>query len=182
MRKGTPGVSQSVKCQRMARLPVAKKPVHHMDLPTLVEVNNEVVLLTREPHEYTPADGEKLDELLQEVASRADNQDFEEAVPEKASLLVFKIASGQHFHAGNKRTALVAGLVFLNKNGYKIRIDDPDFVSVVDKAGMAAATLDDLYGVMRRLIAKSPVERKGWDNAIKQTVESNRKFLTEMGS
>jgi prophage maintenance system killer protein len=163
-------------------LPVAKKTIHHMDFPTLVAVNKEVVLLTREPHEYTPADGEKLEELIGEVASRADNQDFEEAVPEKASLLVFKIASGQHFHAGNKRTALVAGLIFLNKNGFKLKINDPEFVSVVDKVGMAAASLDDLNAVMRRLLTKSPVERKGWDNAVKQAVESNRKFLTDLGS
>ncbi|MDA4125052.1 MAG: Fic family protein [Thaumarchaeota archaeon] len=161
---------------------MAKKPIHHMDFPTLVEANKEVVLLTREPHEYTQADGEKLEELLQEVASRADNQDFEEAVPEKASLLVFKIASGQHFHAGNKRTALVAGLVFLNKNGFKIKINDPDFVSTVDKVGMAAASLDDLNAAMRRLMTKSAVERKGWDNALKQTVEANKKFLTDLGS
>ncbi|MFI5404637.1 MAG: Fic family protein [Candidatus Gagatemarchaeaceae archaeon] len=161
---------------------MAKKPIHHMDFPTLVEANKEVVLLTRESHEYTQADGEKLEELLQEVASRADNQDFEEAVPEKASLLVFKIASGQHFHAGNKRTALVAGLVFLNKNGFKIKINDPDFVSTVDKVGMAAASLDDLNAAMRRLMTKSAVERKGWDNALKQTVEANKKFLTDLGS
>ncbi len=166
----------------MTRVPVAKRTVHHMDLPTLVSINKEVVSLTREPHEYSAADGEQLGVLLGEVAARADNQDFEEAVPEKASLLIFKTASGQHFHAGNKRTALVAGLVFLRKNGYKIKIDDPDFVSVVDKAGMAAATLDDLFGVMRRLIAKSPAERKRWENAVKQVVESNRPFLTEIGS
>ncbi len=166
----------------MTRVPVAKRTVHHMDLDLLVSINKQVVSFTREPHEYSAADGQQLGALLDEVMSRADKQDFEEAVPEKASLLVFKIASGQHFHAGNKRTALVAGLVFLRKNGYKIRMDDPDFVSVVDKAGMAAVSLDDLHGVIRRLIAKSPAERKGWENAVKQTVELNKKFLTEIGS
>lgn len=161
---------------------VARKVIHGMDFDTLVAINKEVASLTRETHEFSPADGEKLKELLQGVATRADNQDLEEAVREKASFLVFKIASGQHFHAGNKRTALVAGLVFLNKNGYKIRINDKDFVSAVDKVGMAAASLDDLNEVMRRLMAKSPVERKGWDKAAKQAVESNEKFLKEVGS
>jgi death-on-curing family protein len=153
-----------------------------MDMDTLVSVNKAVVTLTNEKHEYTPADGEKLEELLEEVTSRADNQDFGEAIPEKASLLVFKIASGQHFHAGNKRTALVAGLVFLRKNGFTIKLDDPDYVSLVDKVGMAAASLDDLNAVMRRLTTKSVVERKGWDKAVAMVVESNRKFLTDVGS
>jgi len=145
-------------------------------------VNREVVSLTREPHECSRADSEQLESLLKEVASRADNQDFEQAISEKASLLVFRLASGQHFRAGNKRTALVAGLVFLRKNGYKIKIDDPELISVVDKAGMAAASLDDVYDLMRRLSAKSAAERKAWESAVKQTVESNSRFLTEIGS
>lgn len=166
----------------MRRGPVGRKTVHHMDFETLVDVNREVVALTGEPHEYSDADGEKLASLIKEVELRADNQDPEEAVPEKASLLVFKVASGQYFRAGNKRTALVAGLTFLAKNGYKIDIADPEFVSTVDRVGIAAANLDDLYGVMRRLAAKSAVERKGWDKALRQRVESNKDFLTKMGA
>ncbi|MGD0318476.1 MAG: type II toxin-antitoxin system death-on-curing family toxin [Nitrososphaerales archaeon] len=161
---------------------MAKRIVHHMDLPALVAVNREVVLLTREPSEYSKADGEQLESLLKDVASRADNQDFDQAIPEKASLLIFKLASGQHFRAGNKRTALVAGLVFLRKNGYKVKIDDPELISVVDKAGMAAANLDDVYEVVGRLSVKSAAERKAWESAVKQTVESNKKFLTDIGS
>jgi len=161
---------------------VAKRTVHHMDLPALVAVNREVVLLTHEPHEYSKADGEQLESLLKEVASRADNQGFEQAIPEKASLLVFKLATGQHFRAGNKRTALVAGLVFLRKNGYKLKIDDTRLVSVVDKAGMARATLDDVYDVMGSLAIKSVAERKAWESAVKQAVGSNSSFLTDIGT
>lgn len=153
-----------------------------MDLPTLLAVNREVVLLTREPHEYSKADGEQLEALLEEVSSRADNQVLDKAIPEKASLLFFKLASGQHFRAGNQRTALVAGLVFLRKNGYKIKIDDPKLVSVVDKAGMARAGLDDVYDVVERLAVKSAAERKAWGSAVKQAIELNAKFLTDIAS
>ncbi|MBI3840950.1 MAG: hypothetical protein HY297_03220 [Thaumarchaeota archaeon] len=161
---------------------MAKRTVHHMDFPTLVVINKEVVTLTGELHELSKPDSEKLESLVEDVASRADNQDFEEAVPEKASLLVFKIASGQHFHAGNKRTALVAGLTFLRKNGYTIDIKKPKFVSAVDKAGMAAVSLEDLYEVVRDMISRSPTERKGWENAVRQVIESNRRFLKDIGS
>lgn len=153
-----------------------------MDFETLVAINREVVALTGEPHEYSTADGEKLSSLVNEVETRSNDQEPEESVPEKASLLVFKVASGQYFHAGNKRTALVAGLVFLAKNGHKIDIANPEFVSTVDKVGIAAAGLEDLYVVMRGLTVKSPAERKGWEKAVKQLVESNRDFLTKMGS
>ncbi len=161
---------------------MARKSVHHPDLESLLAVNREVVLLTNEPHEFTDADGEKLKELVQEVRQRANNDHFKEAVTEKTALLVFKLASGQHFRGGNKRTALVAGLVFLRKNGYTINISDQEFVSTVDKAGIAAASLDDLYEVMNGLISKSTVERKSWEKAVKKAVEENSASLTEASS
>ena len=161
---------------------MAKRTVHYMDMPALVAANKEVASLTREPSEYSVADGKQLESLLKDVTSRADNQDFEEAVAEKASLLMFKLASGQHFKAGNKRTALVAGVVFLRKNGFKLKIDDPDLISVIDKAGMAEASLDDVFDAVKRLYVKSTVDRKAWEASVNQTVEDNRKFLTDIGS
>ena len=175
-------MAQSVKSGPACSSAVAKKTVHHMDFDSLISVNREVVLLTREPHEFSQADGEKLKELLAEAEERANNERPQEAVADKAAFLIYKLASGQHFKGGNKRTALVAGLVFLRKNGHSIDISHPDLVSVVDRAGMAAADLDDLYGVIARLAAKSTSERKSWDAAIKQVVEANRKFLIETGS
>lgn len=161
---------------------MAKRAVHHMDLETLLGVNREVVALTGEPHEYTQADAEKLSELIREVEQRSNNQDFQEAVQEKAALLVFKVASGQYFRAGNKRTALVAGLGFLVKNGHTVDITNPDFVSVVDRAGVAAASLDDVYAAIRGIIGKRATERKGWDGAIRAAVAANKDFLTRLAS
>jgi death-on-curing protein len=161
---------------------VAKKTIHHMDFDSLLAVNREVVLLTSEPHEFSAADGKKLKELLAEAEERANNERPEEAISDKAAFLIFKLASGQHFKGGNKRTALVAGLVFLRKNGYGIDISHPDLVSAVDRVGIAASDLDDLYGVIERLATKSTPERRSWEGAIKQTVEANRKFLIDAGS
>jgi death-on-curing family protein len=161
---------------------VAKKTIHHIDFETLLGVNMAVVDLTKEKHEYSPADGRKLRSLVTEVEQRADNQEFEEAVAEKAALLTYDIARGQYFHAGNKRTALVAGLAFLSKNGHSIDIENEEFVATVDKAGIAAANLDDLYAVMRGLISKRKAERRGWDAVVKRSVEEHREFLTKLAS
>ena len=161
---------------------MAKKTVHHIDFETLLEVNRAVVDLTNEKHQYSAADGRKLRSLVKEVEQRADNQEFEEAVAEKAALLVYDIARGQYFHAGNKRTALVAGLVFLVKNGHTVNIEDEEFVSTVDKAGIAAADLDDLYDVIRGLISKGKAERRGWDAVVKGAVQKHEEFLTKLAS
>ena len=161
---------------------MAKKTIHHIDFKTLVGVNMAVVALTKEKHDYASADGRKLRSLVREVEQRADNQEFEDAVAEKAALLVYDIARGQYFHAGNKRTALVAGLVFLVKNGHTVDIEDEEFVSTVDKAGIAAADLDDLHGVIRGLISKGKAERRGWDAVVKGAVQKHREFLTKLAS
>ena len=161
---------------------MGKKTIHHPDFETLVAVNREVVALTKEPHGYSEADGEKIAELVREMEHRADNQAFDEAVVDKAALLVFKLASGQYFKSGNRRTALVAGAVYLAKNGYSIDLNSAGLVSAVDRAGIAAASLDEVYDVLRGLAAKSKTDRRSWDNALAQIVESNRGVLTKMGS
>ena len=161
---------------------MGKKSIHHPDFETLVAVNREVVALTKEPHGYSEADGTKLVELLKEMEHRADNQEFDEAVVDKAALLVFKLASGQYFRTGNKRTALVAGAVYLAKNGYSIDLGNTDLVSTVDRAGIAAASLDEVYNILRRLSSKAKVERKSWDKAVAQMVASNKDALTKLGA
>ena len=161
---------------------MAPRTVHHLDFETLVDINREVVALTGEAHEYSPADGRKLAELVEEVKKRADNQGPDEAIPEKAALLVFKLASGQYFHAGNKRSALVVGLVFLRKNGYDMDINSAELASTVDRAGIAAATLDDLYEVVGRLAVKSKAERRSWEKVVADVVKSHGELLTKLAS
>ena len=161
---------------------MAKKTIRHMDFDALTGVNEGVVSLTREEHGYSPADGRKLKGLLKEVEQRAENEEFEAALAEKAALLVYDIARGQYFRAGNKRTALVAGLAFLVKNGRTVDIEDPALVETVDKAGIAAADLDDVHTVISRLMKKTRADRKGWGTLVKGLVDDDRDFLTKLAS
>jgi prophage maintenance system killer protein len=161
---------------------MGKKVVHHMDFDALAGVNKSVVALTGEPFGYSDADEEKLSSLITEVEARADNRSLDEAIPEKASLLVYKIASGQYFRSGNKRTALVAGLAFLMKNGYTMDIEDQTLVGTVDRVGMAAASLDDLFAAMGDLLKKRKTDRKKWEGVVSSIVDSNRDFLTGLGA
>ncbi|MDG6991147.1 MAG: type II toxin-antitoxin system death-on-curing family toxin [Nitrososphaerota archaeon] len=153
-----------------------------MSFDDVVHVNQVVVALSRESHAFSDADGDKLSALTKEVEARADNLSAEEAIPEKACLLVFKLASGQYFHAGNKRTALVAGVAFLAKNGYHINLRDQALIDTVDRAGVAAATLDDLFAVTEGLLTKARSDRKGWAGVVDSVVASNREYLTSLAA
>jgi len=127
------------------------RKVRYIDFDTLTMINREVVSLTAEKHEYTDEDEKRMKRLLKDVEDAATADELDTQVLEKASLLVFRIASGQNFHEGNKRTAIVAGLAFMNMNGLTLDLEDKDLASVVDKAGVSSPTLKDVEAVMRRL-------------------------------
>ncbi len=126
--------------------------VRYFDVKTLVKINAEVVSLTGDKHEYTKEDERKLRRLLNEVEETGNEEERNESIIRKVSLLIFGVANGQYFHEGNKRTALVAAETFLKGNGYTMDMKDKDLVQAVDKAGIGQATLSQVSTVIRRLI------------------------------
>ncbi len=129
-----------------------QRKIRHLEFETLAKINEEVVVLTGERHSYTKDDEQNIRGLLAEVKNAANEGERSECVIQKVSLLVFRIASGQHFHEGNKRSALVAGQTFLKANGYMMNIQNKDLVRVVDEAGVGKADLSKLNTVIRALI------------------------------
>lgn len=117
----------------------------------MILINKNVESLTGEEHRYEHEDERRAMSLLEHVENVKAASRHEEILQE-ASLLVFGLASGQYFHEGNKRTALVAGLAFLELNGSTMDIRDPTLVSVVDRAGISTATLNDVREIMNRLV------------------------------
>jgi len=133
-------------------IPSKKNRIRLFDFQTLVNINKEVVSLTGDKHEYTREDERELRRLLTEVQETANAGERKESIIQKVSFLIFRLASGQHFHEGNKRTALTAGESFLRANGYTIEISDKELVQVVDKAGIGQAGLSEVREIVRRLI------------------------------
>ncbi|MBI3859490.1 MAG: type II toxin-antitoxin system death-on-curing family toxin [Thaumarchaeota archaeon] len=131
---------------------MATKAIRHLDFATLLLINKEVVALTNEKHEHDEEDDRRLRALTDAVVRNYNQEDREIALVRKAALLAFRIATGQHFHEGNKRTALVAASAFLKFNGCSIDIKADGLVSVIDRVGVARATLNELEAVMKKLV------------------------------
>ena len=131
--------------------PALARVVRYLDFDALVLINKQVVSLTEERHEYDDEDAKRMKALLRSVKELDVGKSGHEKIIERAALLIFRIASGQNFHEGNKRTALVAGLAFLRMNGYTLDIRDQRLVSVVDRAGVATATLKEVKDVLQKL-------------------------------
>ncbi|HZY94101.1 MAG TPA: Fic family protein [Candidatus Bathyarchaeia archaeon] len=115
-------------------------------------INKEVVSLTNEQHSYTHDDEQGMRRLLVEVEKTANDEERDESIIQKVSLLIFRTASGQYFYEGNKRTALVAAQSFLDANKYAIDMKDKDLEKVVDKASIGQADLSKVTQSIRRLI------------------------------
>ena len=128
--------------------------IRYLDFDNLVLTNREVVSLTGEKHEYDEEDEKRMKILLRSVKDLDAGETGKKVIIGKAALLIFKVASGQNFHEGNKRTALVAGLAFLKMNGYTLDIKDARLVSVVDKASMATVTLKEVEAVIQKLVKR----------------------------
>jgi prophage maintenance system killer protein len=157
-------------------------PVHDLDFDTLVFINKQVVSITGDRHGYAEEDAARMKALLKDVEDTAGAGDASGDVLEKASLLMFRIASGQNFHEGNKRTALVAGAAFLRLNGYTLEVKDPDLVSVVDRAGMSTAGLDDVRTVLRDRVKRGKRRTQVARRTVEEIVKRNREFLSYIGS
>jgi death-on-curing protein len=72
----------------------------------------------------------------------------------QATVLAHGIAEGQQFIDGNKRTALIAMLVFLEVNGWRVEASDPELADWIlsFSRGTTAETVAELVAsAMRRI-------------------------------
>ena len=117
-----------------------------------MEFNRRAVLLTKEDHLYDAEDEAKLRAILDGVRDEFNGLSEGEGIAWKASYLVYWISAGQHFHEGNKRTALITGAALLKMNGFTIDIEDKQLLQILDKCSILIATLKELHYEIQRLI------------------------------
>jgi len=67
---------------------------------------------------------------------------------------VLGIVQNHHFEQGNKRTALVAALIFLELNGYRFEIDDEIYLAdLIRSAAAKKVSEPDFVRIIRTFIA-----------------------------
>lgn len=76
----------------------------------------------------------------------------------QAAVLAHSIAEGQHFIDGNKRTALVAMLTFLEINGFRVEASERELADWILSLSKGA-TPEDLAEILRRARAESSAEK-----------------------
>lgn len=88
------------------------------------QINKLAETLFREETVYGISDWTGLDRLNQAIISGFGDVELYPTITIKAAALWYKIASNQVFRNGNKRTALIAAITFLNLNFYSFDAHD----------------------------------------------------------
>ncbi len=126
--------------------------IHYPDFQAIARINRKVVALTSDEHRYTKDDEHGIRRLLTKVRNTANGAEPAESIIQKTSLLIFQLAGGQHFHEGNKRTALAVAEAFLKFNGYTMNMEDASLLEVVHKTCIGQADLSNVRDIVRQLI------------------------------
>jgi death on curing protein len=124
-----------------------------LSVETVITINEEVVRETGEPF-FLRDRG-----LLASAVAKPINHFHYAGVEDLVSLattLLFGIARNHPFAQGNKRTGLLAALVFLETNGYTIEPDDSralavSIIYVLEGAGTEERFADLLWTVVREI-------------------------------
>ncbi|MBI5133666.1 MAG: type II toxin-antitoxin system death-on-curing family toxin [Thaumarchaeota archaeon] len=96
----------------------------------IVEFNRQEV--TSSSEQYKLEDENRLRKILEDVKKQGEELSIKEALIKKTSFLIFRMTSVQPFHEGNKRTAYVTTKVFLNANGFSIRVSKEEVFEILE--------------------------------------------------
>lgn len=110
-----------------------------------------MVALTKDEHKYTEHDEKEIRRLLSDTRRVANREEQSDSIIEKVSLLIYRIAGGQHYLEGNKRTALAVAETFLKFNGYTMDIGDKSLLDILSKVAVGQASLSSVRDIVRQL-------------------------------
>ena len=86
-----------------------------------------------------------------------------EDVPAQAAILLERLLCTAPFSSGNRRTAYIATLTFLNANGYATRLGDADAASLIVAVAQgqkpAREAIDELTAPASRPLAAIPIRK-----------------------
>lgn len=120
----------------------------------------DVVIIQASAIEHEGGMGGIRDHGLLDAAVAMPRQQFGGAylhddVAAMAAAYLFHIAQNHPFLDGNKRAAVMAAFVFLDKNGIELTVSSKELEAVTRRVAAGEMTKDELVRWMRKQIAKS---------------------------
>ncbi len=99
-------------------------------------------------------DADRLAEAAAEPLRREDGREVYPGVVPKAASLLLAILRLRPFGPGNARVALLATVVFLNRNGLDLQADDDDLIALVAVAATGELTVLQAAAALERFVTR----------------------------
>ncbi|CAK1229927.1 Prophage maintenance system killer protein (Doc) [Fructobacillus cardui] len=96
---------------------------NYFDIEYMVRLNERAEKMFKEDSHYGLKDRNGLDQLLALMKQYTFGREYHPTIIDKAAYIWYSIATKQLFHNGNKRTALLAGFTFLERNLIELHFD-----------------------------------------------------------
>lgn len=121
----------------------------YLEEADLLRIHNELVKVFEQEGDPISPSGKRNDTLLGSAAGRPRTSlggvEKYASIQAKAAALLHSLVKNHPFHNGNKRTALVAMLVFLTQNNQRVEATDQELFDLV--IGVAEGTLGAAGGI-----------------------------------
>lgn len=105
-------------------------------------------------------DADLFDSALNEPKKTFDKKDLYPNILSKASCYLRSFAINHPFHDGNKRTALLAAIVFLEQNGYQVVADNQKMYKLVEKVVKGNLKIEPINRRLKKFIKEAPRRKR----------------------
>ena len=96
-----------------------------------------------------------------------DKKDLYPDVITKAACYLRSFAMDHAFHDGNKRTALMTAIIFLERNGYEITADNNKMYKFVENIVINKLSVEEISNKLKKIVKPRRKRGYGWNNFVR---------------
>lgn len=128
--------------------------IRYLSVQDLIKMNVIQIKTYSPAEEIAVKDSNSLDMAVNLIQSTAFGEEAYPSIYEKAAILMVQIIKKHPFENANKRTGLMAAIVFLNINGYKLNLPFDDAIKLTVDIATYAGEFDELKSKTTQIIEK----------------------------
>ncbi|AUB52335.1 MULTISPECIES: type II toxin-antitoxin system death-on-curing family toxin [Enterococcus] len=121
----------------------------------IIKINAKVILAYSQGETIGIKDATALDMAINQPAQSVFGRDLYPTIFDKASILTINLATKHPFHNGNKRTAFVSMITFLQANGYTTTFTQQEAVKFILDITTSKKEFDELKRTVSTYLTRS---------------------------
>ncbi len=132
--------------------------MRYLSTKEIIKINAKVILRYSPGEMIGIKDANALDMAVKQPSQAVFNQELYPEVYEKAAILAINLAKKHPFHNGNKRTALVAMLLFLQLNNCSVAFSRQEAVDFIIMITTSPLDFDSLKSKITNYLRQTAIK------------------------